>query len=240
MSRDDYQCQYCGQKATGEDHIFPRSKGGSEDLKNRVACCKDCNMAKSIMDLADFLNTSPRIDHRIVQRNRYIMAFVDFNGSQYVTRQVTGRHATEREEDKEEEREGEKEIKETPPADPALSVPYQKIVDLFNNSLNGSLPKVEILNDLRKKHIKARWTERPDLNFWEEFFERVRRSDFLCGRTEKDPWTGCSFDWLIKPSSFAKVIEGNYDNKGGSKPSGGNTPRGFLSLRNWENDDGKK
>lgn len=42
-------------------------------------------------------------------------------------------------------------------------------------------------------------------------FERVEKSDFLSGRNGK--WDGCSFDWILKPSNWQKIIEGNYDNR---------------------------
>lgn len=50
MSRDNYECQYCGAhlgKNTGTiDHILPSSRGGKSDYTNCVACCKDCNNIK--------------------------------------------------------------------------------------------------------------------------------------------------------------------------------------------------
>ena len=42
-------------------------------------------------------------------------------------------------------------------------------------------------------------------------FERVEKSDFLSGRSGK--WDGCSFDWILKPSNWQKILEGNYDNR---------------------------
>lgn len=50
--------------------------------------------------------------------------------------------------------------------------------------------------------------------------EEVKTSDFLLGKDGK--WS-CTFDWLIAPTNFQKVIEGNYRNKGfsnGIQPSG--------------------
>jgi hypothetical protein len=43
---------------------------------------------------------------------------------------------------------------------------------------------------------------------WKAALERVRESPFLLGQSERD-WV-VSFDWLIKPSNFVKVIEGVY------------------------------
>ena len=41
--------------------------------------------------------------------------------------------------------------------------------------------------------------------------EKVRQSDFLCGKTSN--WR-ITFDWFIAPNNFIKVIEGNYNNNG--------------------------
>lgn len=47
LIRDEYMCAYCGRKADTVDHIMPKSKGGTEDPSNLVACCKRCNMKKN-------------------------------------------------------------------------------------------------------------------------------------------------------------------------------------------------
>jgi 5-methylcytosine-specific restriction endonuclease McrA len=46
LERDEYMCAYCGRKADTVDHIIPKSKGGTEDPSNLVACCKRCNNRK--------------------------------------------------------------------------------------------------------------------------------------------------------------------------------------------------
>lgn len=94
------------------------------------------------------------------------------------------------------------------------SCPVQAVVDLFNEIL-PELPNVVLLNKSRQASIKARWNEsdvHQDVDFWREFFESVRGSDFLMGKTQgRDgkPFR-CNFDWLINPSNFVKVVEGNY------------------------------
>ncbi len=48
FARDEWACQYCG---TGSDltvdHVIPRSKGGSSEWENVVACCASCNRRKA-------------------------------------------------------------------------------------------------------------------------------------------------------------------------------------------------
>lgn len=50
LLRDHYTCQYCGKVLNPAeltlDHVIPRSKGGSSNWDNLVACCKRCNNHK--------------------------------------------------------------------------------------------------------------------------------------------------------------------------------------------------
>ena len=51
LKRDGFTCQYCGARAPSVrlevDHIFPLSKGGSNDPANLKTACWDCNRGKS-------------------------------------------------------------------------------------------------------------------------------------------------------------------------------------------------
>ncbi|MEX5341381.1 helix-turn-helix domain-containing protein, partial [Pseudomonas sp. I2] len=94
-------------------------------------------------------------------------------------------------------------------------VPVDGIVGLFNELL-PELPSVVLINKDRTSKIKARWEESPvhqDLEFWRDFFTTVKNSDFLMGKIDgrngAKPFR-CTFDWLISPSNFVKVVEGNY------------------------------
>ena len=69
------------------------------------------------------------------------------------------------------------------------------------------IPKVQKLSETRKSHLK---------NLIKDYgyegvtttFSKIPASDFLSGR--KNGWSA-TFDWIIKPSNFIKVYEGNYD-----------------------------
>ncbi|WP_313317808.1 helix-turn-helix domain-containing protein [Pseudomonas sp.] len=91
--------------------------------------------------------------------------------------------------------------------------PVDQIVALFNEILH-KLPRVVLLNKDRKAKIQSRWAESPvhqDLDFWRDFFTQVESSDFLMGRLQgRENQFRCTFDWLIAPSNFVKVVEGNY------------------------------
>lgn len=97
------------------------------------------------------------------------------------------------------------------------SCPVQSIVDLFNRLLTPTLPAVVLVSDARKKQVRARWNQsevHQSLEFWTEYFASVAKSDFLMGRLAGKfgaaPFRA-TFDWLIAPSNFVKVVEGNYD-----------------------------
>ncbi|ERU66914.1 TPA: replication protein [Pseudomonas aeruginosa 7D9A] len=93
--------------------------------------------------------------------------------------------------------------------------PHQAIVDLYHEILS-ELPSVALINKGRRQHLQGRWREHAahrDLGFWREYFESVKASPFLMGkvpgRNGGKPFRA-TFDWLIAPSNFVKVVEGNY------------------------------
>lgn len=89
-------------------------------------------------------------------------------------------------------------------------VDYQSIIDLYNK-ICISYPKVKSLSNARKKSIKARLTSGYSLNDFENLFNKAESSTFLKGGNNRN-WLA-NFDWLIKDSNMAKVLDGNYDNK---------------------------
>src|SRR5262245_21767086 len=50
LLRHQYTCQYCGKVFDPSeltlDHVIPKSRGGSSNWDNLVACCKRCNNRK--------------------------------------------------------------------------------------------------------------------------------------------------------------------------------------------------
>lgn len=93
--------------------------------------------------------------------------------------------------------------------------PTQAIVDLFNATI-PEFPRVVMLTKDRIAKINARWKEsdvHQDLGFWAEYFAQVRSSKFLMGEVAASGGSPfrCNFDWLIAPSNFVKVVEGNYN-----------------------------
>lgn len=117
-------------------------------------------------------------------------------------------------------------------------IPYERIAELWNETLGDLLPKVQALSEARKRNIKARLAEAkattPEAaEAWaRNLFERVRASAFLTGQSGKG-WQA-SFDWVIKPTNCAKVLEGNYDNRNQNQINNGNPHTHPLSDRERE------
>lgn len=87
--------------------------------------------------------------------------------------------------------------------------PYTEIINLFNTTCK-SLPKVKARNKVRDKKVKNMFKELGLENI-KIVFTKAEESNFLSGRN--GAWGNCGFDWLINPSNYIKVLEGNYDEK---------------------------
>jgi len=93
-----------------------------------------------------------------------------------------------------------------------ISSEIQRVVDAWNtlssfgiNPIRGVKP-----NSTRDIQLRGR------INAYSvdeilEAIEKIKESSFLCGDNKRN-WVA-TFDWFIKPSNFAKVLEGNYKDK---------------------------
>ena len=72
------------------------------------------------------------------------------------------------------------------------------------------LAKVQRMNDARKRSLRKRLGECGGIDGWQFACDQVRQSSFLRGETARGNWKA-SFDFLIRASSFTKVMEGVYD-----------------------------
>lgn len=99
--------------------------------------------------------------------------------------------------------------------------PYEALLDAYHAAL-PMLPSVTVLNDARREHMRARWREvcggerfdsAAGLDWFRWYFGHVARSRHLTGRGRPNRdgrvWHA-TFDWLLLPTNFAKVIDGNY------------------------------
>lgn len=119
------------------------------------------------------------------------------------------------EESKEEEsKEGNDSKGDKPPAAEAASkepVPFKKIQELFLETC-PSYPAIRAINGQRKKAVAARWNEHKDIEVFKAVFEKAEASSFLKGSNERN-WAA-TFDWMMKPTNFLKILEDLYQEKG--------------------------
>lgn len=56
--KNNNYCWYCGKEIEPskltKDHVFPRCKGGADDMDNIIMVCKTCNSSKGKMDLFEW------------------------------------------------------------------------------------------------------------------------------------------------------------------------------------------
>lgn len=99
------------------------------------------------------------------------------------------------------------------PASP--DCPHEAIVALYHETL-PALPRVAVWDERRRTYLRSRWRESQDrqsLDWWKRLFGYVGKSDFLMGRVEtngRKPFQA-NLEWILKPSNFVKIIEGNYE-----------------------------
>jgi len=103
-----------------------------------------------------------------------------------------------------------------------LPCPHQKIVKLYNTMLTEMHEVIE-WNEVRQGLLRSLWnrkakeldwkTTEDGLGWFGRYFEYCKKSDFLNGRTEssegKKPFIA-NLEWIIRPTNFAKITEGNY------------------------------
>ena len=91
---------------------------------------------------------------------------------------------------------------------------------------------VQRMTKPRAASLKARLKEAGGLSGWEAAIEKAEASDFLCGRKPgRDGPFFASFDFITQPSSFNRLMEGNYDNRQQSGPSRAKSAADDPALR---------
>ena len=81
------------------------------------------------------------------------------------------------------------------------------------NSICKSLPKAEKLTEKRKTHSNQRISEKPDPAYWVEVCTRIEASDFCKNQADNSKGWMADYDWLIKPDTHVRVMEGKYDSR---------------------------
>ena len=90
-------------------------------------------------------------------------------------------------------------------------IDYEAIINFFNDETQGVFGKVMYpIGKNRQDSIRARIKDF-GLDGFAEMVRKATRSNFLKG--DNKGGFVAKFDWMICPSNFQKIIEGNYENK---------------------------
>ena len=113
-------------------------------------------------------------------------------------------------------------------------VNYQQIADMYNDTC-VSFPRLTTLSDARKKAIKARLKTYTVEDF-QLMFKKAEASSFLKGGNDRN-WSA-TFDWMLKDSNMAKILDGNYDNKGSKTNKVANQlEQSYEMMAQWAEED---
>ena len=124
-------------------------------------------------------------------------------------------------------------ISENPKVDPArrcANIDFAAIKEYWNTKHDQSgsaMRRLTLMSDQRKSNVRARIREYGgDVQKVYKAIDKAMASDFMNGKNGKG-WVA-SFDWMMCPSNFPKVLEGNYDNE---EPAGSQQPQAAAKAQ---------
>ena len=124
-------------------------------------------------------------------------------------------------------------ISENPKVDPArrcAKIDFAAIKEYWNTKHDQSgstMRRLTLMSDQRKSNVRARIREYGgDVQKVYTAIDKAMASDFMNGKNGKG-WVA-SFDWMMCPSNFPKVLEGNYDNE---QPAGNQQPQAAAKAQ---------
>lgn len=84
----------------------------------------------------------------------------------------------------------------------------QTFLDLWNSAAHPDLPKVLEIKGRRLSAASARWAENPSREYWSDVISKLNERPFCVGQNDRG-WKA-NIDWLIKPDTATKILEGMY------------------------------
>ena len=96
------------------------------------------------------------------------------------------------------------------------NINVQEITDLFNYICGKKLPKISYISSSRRSAIQS-LLKKFTIEQIKTAFKSVVKSDFLTGNNARN-WKA-TFDWIIKETNIAKILDGNYENKESAEQS---------------------
>lgn len=92
------------------------------------------------------------------------------------------------------------------------AIPYGEAAEIWNRICGDMMPKAKSWPKGRMRAFAARFRSdcNGSLDAWVDVCQRVRASDFCCGYNDRG-WRA-DIDFALQESSWARIIEGKYDN----------------------------
>lgn len=119
--------------------------------------------------------------------------------------------------------------KDTPIPPKSEKHDLNEAVMLYNElAKETGLPTCQKLSETRRKHLTARLNDCGGMDGWREALTRVRASEGLLGGNSRG-WKA-DFDFLVRESSFIKIMEGKYNGWSNTKTGSEQTKQ---QLQDW-------
>ena len=214
--------EYSGLESSPAEELALEIDEDADKIQITLAYLQSCNLLKVNDETEFFLpyveicTGSETASTRRSQKCRAKKTLHCNTEATLVQHTCSGEKEIEKELEIDKEKEIETELEtEGDASHPTAPIDYNKIGEAYN-SICVSFPRVKMMNDARRKAIKARLNVFSEADFI-TVFEKAEKSDFLKGKNERN-WIA-NFDWMIKDSKFAKILEGCYDNREGKNDS---------------------
>ena len=117
------------------------------------------------------------------------------------------------------------------PTNAAPACPYDDLRGLYNKicAAAGMRKCLKIDPDGKRSRATRRlWKKQPDTAWWEKYFRKAIRSDWLCGRAP-GRYDGkikkADYDFLVQLDTVTRVFEGKYEDDAGETTE---RPRGRV------------
>lgn len=105
---------------------------------------------------------------------------------------------------------------------------YPNVVELWNTLESYGIKPIRSITPESKRHVylRARFKEYGEDSF-AEVVENIKASDFLQGKAYTRKPFIVTFDWVVLPSNYVKVLEGNYNQRKPMPESRAEMPTGL-------------
>ena len=91
-------------------------------------------------------------------------------------------------------------------------LPPGDVIELWNTSFSGTnAQQKQMITDTIKKAINSVTDKHfKSISDWSDYFDLIKKSQFLMGLAGGDRPFKINLDWVIKPANLTKIVEGNY------------------------------